>query len=227
MRTRYSKKRRTTRPRRKQARRRTRNVRATKSLTCKTGFPKRMFVANDYVLLGSTAVTTGNNVIPCQSSAFQCLTGVSNSQALYFDQYKAIYNRFRIHGMKVSITAFMTDAPTNRGLYFGMFWNNTASVPGTMEGALQQPGAKYKLITTDNTQKWLSSYRKCYQVIGTSKSMYNTDLTYQALVTTNPSTMAYCNIWFYNPAAATLTTQYIVKVKLYCEYFEPTLIVNT
>lgn len=222
---RRTKTRRPIRRRRKTVRKR-RNVRATRVLTCKTGFPRRMFVATNYVLTGSSTIATGNLVIPVQSSAFQIMTAISNSQAQYFDQYKAIYNRFRIHGMKVSVTTSEIDSSTNRGVLFGMYFTNTSTVPGTAEGAMTQPGAQYKLITTDNASKWLTGYRKCYNVLGVSKVMYNTDLAYQALVTTNPSSMMYCNIWYFNQGVTTLTVQYIIRVKLYCEYFEPALVVN-
>lgn len=212
--------------------RRSRRPRSQKLLTCPQGFPRRMFTATDYFYTSTTAVAgLSNYVIPVQSSAFQLISGLSNSQAQYFDQYKAIYTRYRVHALRVSVTANLESGVANqvRAMVFGGYWATVPTVPGTVEGAMVQPGAQYRSLPVDCTARKITSYNKSYRALNISKMMYDTDLAYQAAVTASPTTVAYYNIWFYNPQAApdTQKVQYVIRIRAYVEYFQRELIVNT
>lgn len=228
---RYTKKRKTRTRRYTKKRVRTSRKRAPQpnSLTVRGGLPRKLFTSSNYFYFALQSVTgTSNFVLQTQSSPFTCMSGVSNSQPLYFDTYKTLYNRVRVHGFKTTVTAcYLPGATNTREIIFGIYNSSTASVPGTAEGAMQQPGAKMKMLPFDKSSRTLSIYNKCYYNLGVSKVMYNTDLTYQSLVSTVPSSMAYTTIWFYNYNGDASPVQYQVKVTLYMEYFEPTLVVNT
>lgn len=199
------------------------------SVTFRGGLPKKLFTSSTYYYYALVTIAgTSNAVLATQSSPFQCIAGVANSQPLYFDTYKTLYNRCRVHGFKTTCTSLNLPTPTNtRGTYFGMYNADTGSVPGTMDGAMQQPGARSLILPFDKTPRTLKMYNKCNYTLGTSKVMYNTDLIYQSLVSTVPTHMAFTNMWWYNYNGDTTYVQVAVKVVVYCEYFEPTLVVNT
>lgn len=227
---RRTKTRRPIRRRRKTARKRAGRKRVQPmSMIIRGGLPKRMFTSSSYFYYGLNTIASGtNSLLAVQSSPYACVTGVSNSQPLYFDTYKLLYNRCRVHGMRTTVQAcYLPSASNTREVYFGVYNSPTASVPGTIEGAMQQPGAKSVMLPFDKTPRKLTIYNKCCYTLGTSKVMYNTDLTYQSLVSTVPSTMAYTNYWFYNFNGDITYVQFSIKVTLYVEYFEPTLVVNT
>ncbi len=178
-----------------------------------------------------TMTTTAGAPFPYQfqTSCFDPnLTGVGH-QPLGFDQWATFYTKYRVHGIKYEFTFINTSTTTQSDAIVLPKDQNTVTTSANT--LWERPYTKRKILGVEGSGqavKTIRGYINPSRVLGFSKLQYNTDDLTHALVGSNPSTMAFLQIYV-SPVDQATDITVIVRAKLtyYVEFFQRQLLTES
>lgn len=156
------------------------------------------------------------------NSCFDPDFSVGGHQPLYFDQYSAVYDHYRVVGSSIKVDA-VTPSGVN-AMYFVVFPSTISiGLTDTLQSVYEQQraGAPVFLPIARRRGSRIKKYASTRQVMGITKSqMYGDE--YAARTVNNPT-----NEWYWNllsePDDATTTGQLVyctVKIVQYVQFFD-------
>ncbi len=140
-------------------------------------------------------------------------TGVGH-QPLYFDQYSALYNRYRVLNTRWKIT-FGNTTGTYNVVVLPLNGLLVASVAGqtTYETACEQPRAVYKIVPGNGGYPvTISGAISLSALNGCTKTEYLGDDRFEAQISASPTEIMTLNIGLYNPTTATVIINFTVEL---------------
>lgn len=176
-------------PKRKVYRKR---VRRANAVVSRTAFiPDRMFTRLKYSEL--MAVTYTGLAAPAiyqfrAHSIFDPnLTGTGH-QPYGHDQYSALYNRYRVYGVKYSVT--FTNQDAGKQFDIGFFKRPNNSAASVVETLLEYPFCQHKMLGAESSGqaiRTISGYCSNPRVLGITRASHRNDDSNQALIGYNPT----------------------------------------
>lgn len=160
-----------------------------------SGFPQRMFVTLPYVTTQRTFLGTGDtqtdNVFNINSAYDPDNTG-GGHQPRGFDQWAAVYGRYRVHGVKAYLLIRQRAA---HGMIGRVILSNSANTMKTTFNLGEYNNATYLGITsTDAPPLKKRMSLTPWGVIGLTKAQYMSDEDVTAVVSSDPAEMAFMHI---------------------------------
>lgn len=146
----------------------------------------------------------------------------TGDQPHYFDQYSALYARYRVYAAKWHLITTCSCAVSD--LYHPMLtitswgdvspsWNTTA--------ALSSKRSIRKYLIPGQESYSIKRYFNMSSILGVPKREYNIAEPYQALVTANPARQAVLNIGLINNSAtSSITWSFNLQVIYYVKFFD-------
>lgn len=186
------------------------------------GFADSVNVKLNYVqnIIINPGVAIGSYVFRGNSLYDPDYTG-GGHQPMYFDEYSAIYNKYRVLGCSIRIDA--NNASTASALYFICFPATDIGVITSISQALEQGRAKSpKIIPLGQTysSSRLKQYVSTRKVLGQSKVQVMDDDN-AAITTANPFQIWYWNLfWESTDSISNILSHCIVKLTYYCQFFD-------
>lgn len=212
-----TRRRRTTRRIRKTYRRRS-QLRSTR--VSQLSFPDRVVAKLPYAF--SSQITSGlssSDIVWNLNSLFDPEQTFVGHQPRGFDQWSAIYNRYRVFAVSGIIAVRQRAA---HGIAVNLVFNNSAT-------ALTASGIPTELvrsgppkITSSNQPPVRIRFRKsCSAITGVTPQVYRTDDRFQAVVSANPAEVI-CMHQFVRSLDSTTAIDYEYDIKLiyHCEFFD-------
>lgn len=218
--------RRTYRKRRPVFRRRTRKTRTVGTRRVPRSIPlgvqKYRFAKLSYCDLDSASVSAGSyQTWAYQSSLYDPYVAVGGHQPMFFDQYAAMYQRYTVMGIAYEVQA-CTDSATNGPLIITVTPSGVGSSPTSISIARERAGTK-ESITSHGYKGRIKGYISVAKMLGVDRRKLLTDDQYSALVSANPSQMAYLTLQAWNSSGTSAIAVYItLRLTYYCRFFDPT-----
>lgn len=186
------------------------------------GVQKYKFAKLSYCDLESASVNTASyQTWAYQSSLYDPYVAVGGHQPMFFDQYAAMYQRYTVMGIAYEVQA-CTDSSTNGPLIITVTPSGTGSAPTSISIARERAGTK-ESITSHGYQARIKGYISVAKMLGVDKRKLLTDDQYSALVSANPSQMAYLTLQAWNSSGTAAIAVYItMRLTYYCRFFDPT-----
>lgn len=158
--------------------------------------PDRLFVKLRYrEELSWTQISglTGVNVYRGNSLFDPDLTG-TGGQPYFFDQWAALYDRYRVIGSSIKVNNMLNNANVYNGLVT-VVPLNTSSVLPTSEEYEESPYARTTMLKATNAGGWgkVSHYMSTAKIRGIRKQAVMDEDSYASLTSTNPGTT-----WFWH-----------------------------
>lgn len=144
-------------------------------------------------------------------------TGIGH-QPYARDTYAALYNRYRVIGVKVRVICGNPDANTPVRLT-GLFSNDViTSVNGDL--AAESPRSKTINQIPNGSTMVLKHQGYMPSIVGRSKQQYMADDRYQSDVGNNPLEAVYLYLWATNYANSNVAVNAQVQIEFLCEWFD-------
>lgn len=219
-------KRRIYRRRRPTYRRRTRRV--TRRLVRRVPLPvalgvsKYRFAKLSYCDLCSGTVNVNNFIsFSYQSSLYDPYVPVGGHQPMFFDQFAAMYQRYTVMGIAYNIDLH-TDQSAAGPLFVTVTPSSIGSTPSSISVARERPGTRETTCALGFKGR-LKGYISVAKILGVDRRKLLTDDQYSAVVTTNPSQMAFLTLQVWNSSGTAAIPVYIsLRLTYYCRFFDPT-----
>lgn len=186
------------------------------------GVPKYRYAKLSYCdLLAASVNTSSFQGWAYQSSLYDPYVAVGGHQPMFFDQYAAMYGRYTVMGMAYDIQA-CTDAATNGPIVLTLMPSNVGSSASTISIARERAGTKESIVSHGYKAR-LKGYISVAKTLGVDKRKLLTDDQYSAVVSSNPSQMAYVTLQAWNNSGTAAIAIYItIRLTYYCRFFDPT-----
>lgn len=141
-------------------------------------------------------------------------------QPMYFDQYAAIYRKYRVLASKIHLEVLNQSSLS--GMYFCVYPSTDAATINTLTTVLEQPRAKVLRAIPVGTRVShnIRMYASTSKVIGIPKTGLNDDV-YASETTGNPA-----NQWYWNMLVASsdltspATAQFLIVITYYVQWFD-------
>lgn len=194
-----------------------------------TGIPDRMRVRLRYVqnLTILPGVPFQDYIFRGNSAFDPDLTGIGH-QPYYFDQYAAIYTKYRVHGSSIRVDV------VNQS---GVMATSVIVVPhsdvaafGSISAAAELQRSRYPRIVpiAQRQSVLLKDYASTRAVIGLTKVEMEADDIYSAAVTANPAQQWYWHILMESTDSLTaLSVQLQVRLTYYMEFFDANIVAQS
>lgn len=192
-----------------------------------TGIPDRMKMRLRYVQNVSIAPLAAHfqDYIFRGNSAFDPdFTGVGH-QPYYFDQYSALYNKYRVYGSSIRVDVVNQSGVMATSVIVVPHSENTGLTSISQAAELQR--ARYPRIVpiAQRISVMLKEYASTRAVLGLTKPEMEADDIYAALTTTNPSSGWWWHVLMESvDGVTTLQVQLQVRITYYMEFFDPYLV---
>lgn len=188
---------------------------------------RRKLLYSDVYAITSTGGNLGSQKFKLNSLYDPDSTGVGH-QPRYLDQLlstvasTAPYSRYRVWGIKVTVTA------RNISDYGGVIYlqpANTSSSedPSEIYDIIENRTNRFKHLTPkggSRDQVTLVSYIYMPRAFGVSKQQYGSDSTYAGLYNGDPSGLMYGTLGLMTDVAQDMTVEATVQLDFYCEFFD-------
>lgn len=195
-----------------------------------SGLADRTFVKLKYwetLNFTQTLGSLGVNVYRINSLFDPDLTG-TGGQPYLFDQWSALYQSYRIHGCKITISAYTQVGGATSTMYsnrIGITFSSSSTSFGSSGQELiqEQPYTKSKQLkmgNADTGQAMVSAYMSCAKLEGRTKKGYNANPNFEALISANPSNSLFAHVWCYAPSGLLESLVMEVKLTYYAEFFD-------
>lgn len=187
-----------------------------------SGFSDSMFVKLNYVdyiqlrpgTMYSQYVFRGNSLFDPD------YTGTGH-QPMYFDQYAAIYGRYRVAGCSIKVDS--VNASGTSSLYFILFPSTDVATLTSISLALEQGRARApRVIPAGNTGEngRIKTYCSTRKAVGLTKGQAMDD-SLTATVGSTPSQVWYWNcFWESTDNSSNVVANVIVKLTYYVQFFD-------
>jgi hypothetical protein len=124
-------------------------------------------------------------------------TGVG-AQPLGFDQWAALYGSYRVMATRAKMTVAST-ASAAIPMVFGFYPSTDANTETTLDNAVMKPRSAYKVASWVGTaQNSIQRKFSMNEVLGQTPEQYRTQPETAALVSANPGTQVYLNMYAFN-----------------------------
>lgn len=189
------------------------------------GLPKQIYAKLKYSEISEVNLLAASTYTQLYrlNSLFDPNETSTGGQPYYFDQYAALFQRYRVFGCKVEVTISTSSSTTN--LFHPsvalLSWAGTAPSWGNLATAINSKRTVYRQLIPGQTVAVLKKYYDCAAVAGVSKNEYHSTDTFQAATSANPTRT--CNVQLYvenNDAVAAITVQYTIRMTFYCKFFD-------
>jgi hypothetical protein len=182
------------------------------------GRPNEMKIALSYTENFETATTNGLNLdrVFNLNSAFDPYRTGTGHQPREYDQWAAIYNRYRVD--RVDVKVVYTNAPSD-GAVTSIHASNDANGLTLITDVMEQPFCIWKPFSLGGNGVTLSKTFYLNEITGVSYSTYRDDDRYQAIISSDPSEIIALHVGFNCRTA--FTTNIYVQMKQYITFFDP------
>lgn len=188
--------------------------------------PKRMFVKLPYST-EHLGFVTSSTIYSHQfriNSIYDPDYTYTGHQPKGHDQYEGLYRSYRVHGVLVeawSSTTAGTGTLAGQSSFISIYPHKSTTVPTSTIEVFESPDTKHRTFDANNPV-YIKKYVNCARVFGQRKSVYNSDIDYQALFGANPTNVAYATVQVCN-VDQTTSTGFFLRVKLtyYVELCDP------
>lgn len=153
-----------------------------------------------------------------QTSLFDPYTPAGGHQPMYFDQWSAIYQGYRVFGIgyRIQLTR-LNDSAGSLTLLVRHSPSSTADTSSVT--ARERKNVRYVPVAAGTTRT-ITGYMSLARTLGVpKKSIY--DNIYSATTSANPSSMAYLLIQTFNDTGAALSGMLAIQLMFYCEMYFP------
>lgn len=175
------------------------------------------------VVAQSTATTAGSQTIWKINSIYDPDGAVGGHQPYGYDQLTALYGRYRVLKTRWRV-AFGTSTGTMHVVVLpvsGALANSIAS-DTTFQTACEMPRARSAVIGGGGSPAInLNGTIDLPALTGATITEYKSDDRYSAAINTDPSTVMYLYVGYYNPTASTVVIQTRVELEFFCELYQP------
>lgn len=141
---------------------------------------------------------------------------------MLFDQWAALYGRYKVHGVKYRILVSGVNTPSK----VIVVPSNSVTQPVDYSDAAEMPYAKTSFVdAVSKTHTIVKGYIGMRKLYG-RKELENKD---EALVSASPTETAVLNIWTYSQDGATnlSNVNYDIEMLFYCEMFDRSNVVGS
>lgn len=184
------------------------------------GIPKYRNAKLSYCDVLSSGVGAGTYTAwAYQTSLYDPYVAVGGHQPMFFDQYAAMYRRYVVYGIAYSLD-IVTDQTTNGPLFVTMVPSGVGATPTTISLARERPGTKETTVSHGYKGR-MKGYLSASKMLGVSRRKLITDDQYSALVSANPSQMAYLTLNVWNQTASSISCYVSIRLTFYCRFFDP------
>ena len=161
------------------------------------------------------------------NDAFDPLHSQGAGQASCFDQYAAMYNKYRVNGCKIKLRWNADSSTTSGAVMIVCSPNSTSTLPASLLDHSEQKGAKVMQMPAFGSGpqgQVLQLYQDCYKTMGVNKQTYK-QASYGALVSTNPADLVYWIVSIGCPDTTTYPVGHLwITITQYVTFFEPTIV---
>jgi len=205
---------------------RKRNRRNNHQVTIPQGMPDRMYTTGRwYGESTQNTLAAGSLVVyTIQSSVFDPATWATG-QPHFRDQFAALYKYYRVHS--VFIEWNIMNVTKNGPVDLVSLNTGDNTVPITFSGFVQQPGSRVVNMGLEGKNHRVRTRLIPARAMGMTRRSYNYDETTRALVTADPSRMAYNHLCILNRGTAGQFINIQAKATFKVEYFDPLVVVDT
>lgn len=205
------------RPRRRAAGRRKPTILRSRQIG---GFPDEMKLKLNYGSYGINQSAVTNTIYTFQSSLYDCDLSGGGHQPRFFDQWKTVYQKYCVYGMKIRATVMNTQSYP---AYVGLLWYTDSTLIGgttlPQDMAEMQYGQCKELgvIQGGSNVRTFNSYMSLKKIFGKNIS---SDEDFEALVSANPAKMLYVAFNTASTSAGTAQVTWRVRITYYCKLFQ-------
>lgn len=186
------------------------------------GVSKYRFAKLSYCDLCTGTVNTNDSLtFAYQSSLYDPYVATGGHQPMFFDQYASMYQRYTVMGIAYNLD-ITTDQFSTGPLFVTVTPSSVGASPTTLSIARERPGARETACALGYRGR-LKGYISVAKLLGVDRRKLLTDDQYSALITADPSQMAFMTIQAWNTSATAGIICYIsLRLTYYCRFFDPT-----
>lgn len=168
------------------------------------------------------AVGIGGNVFRGNGAFDPDFSGIG-SQPMGFDQYGALFRRYRVIGSKVKVMAASRDGAETIGMYVVPL---TTSAPAStsIKGYIEQQYCKtnYMGRADGSSKAMLTHQMSTSKIRGVAMTAIRNDSEYSGPIGGNPNLQWYWSVGFYDLSGnlGTVTVDYQVEITYMVEFFD-------
>lgn len=183
------------------------------------GIPDRMFTKLCITAFQQDSTGTYNEFVYCINSLYDPYRSYFGTQPMFYDQYSALYQVYKVLGVYVNFQ--FSRAAASDPVRIVMYANTASGVATNMEEARQRKGARYGILDSNASQKDLKGFSKYISI----RKLFGENLddtTYEANVTSNPTTQAYLHIGVMNGDndGSAIALRLHSYFKFYCTFYD-------
>lgn len=194
-------------------------------ITAPTGAPDKLYVKLRAVTT-ATATNTGggaSTLILIVNNMFDYMGAAGSQQPYLFDQWAAMYDNYRVHGVKYKVTPSFgpTGITSTATREIIVIPSRQGSAFASSQEAREQPRAT-RSTGQINCGQWakVEGYIKCHAVLGVSKTEYNDTSQYSSTTSAGPGVSAYLHIMTFDPfGSQDVNTNLEVELTFFAEFF--------
>lgn len=187
------------------------------------------FITNYQILATATGVGSANDFVFNANSLFDPFGTAGTRQPLYYDQYSALYNKYKVHacGIKITMLNQVVATPTySNSNYRVVLLPSTDTEAITDSWAMvQQPYAKETFTFLNTKVGRMKHYMSTRKVYGTQVK----DTNYEATNGSNPTNMWYWRLIISKQDGSAIAAgDFIVEVKFiqYATMFDREIVLD-
>lgn len=183
-----------------------------------TGFPQRYVTKLTTQYVWNPAADTGTLVYSINANNLYNPSS-SGHQPRDFDQFAAIYARYRVYGCKVQTTTVGSNSST---MVLGMVsltaTPSNSTAPNTTTGLMESRMTKYKMFSADDKKVRLDAYWPIWKIEGMPKSHVAVDDLFSSLVSTGPSVTPSIQVAISSADGTSTDALVVIKTTYYCVF---------
>lgn len=180
---------------------------------------EQCYVRLKYVEQFSTAFPTSTitGIYTYQSSLYDPRWSTGGHQPLYFDQYAALYKKYRVFGVKYRYTVM--GAPST-GVTIWVKVSSTSTGDTNLETLLERPDRIINRGTDNNGKIVVKGYSSVANGCAVKPAEVRNNPNFASDVTTNPATVMYIIPSLYHMTGANQTMTWTVELTYYAMFFD-------
>ena len=145
----------------------------------------------------------------------------TGNQPLGFDQWAAFYSRYTVHACKIKVTASTNDNAAS--ILLSLYPDYDGSGGVTVPHVVDKPESAYMMLTKHDGSQSMEYYCKIRDFFGLSEPIDNSEDTYSASTSGNPTNQAVINFQWDELLGATINTtlHVLTEITYYVEFHHP------
>lgn len=148
---------------------------------------------------------------------------VTGHQPMAYDQWSALYNRYRVHAIKLEVTCVQGDNAEGASAMIALFPNPADVTVTSNYQVLEMQNSAYTFIGNTSAGQSISKL-ELYLDIKKVMGLNELDDDYTAAVGANPVKSPVVTLWAENMAGISMDIQAVVEITYYAEFYEPKLL---